>query len=222
MRGPGHAREVTDPRTLPGMTSTLADFAPHILALLVGGLLGSLGAAYLARRPKAQERLARLGAWAFTMLCVGLVAGGGGGALLLVRQALTGQSIRVEDIPPAQLFLFGFLIGLPLALPGVVFAWSDARTRRERELKRRDFVPTKDDRRRFASDLARQIEEISPERRSVAVSVGGDGGRVLLIEGAIGAREGERLTAALRADLAEHGFKRVEGKQGSREWWCRV
>ena len=109
-----------------------------------------------------------------------------------------------------------------MSLPGVVFAWSDARTKEKAQKKRRDFVPTKDDRRKFADDLVRQIKEVSPKPREVRASVGGDGGRVLMLEGEIDAAEGERLTAAIRADLAALAFKRVEGKHGSREWWSRV
>jgi hypothetical protein len=222
MRGSADAREIADPDILSVMTDTLRDFAPHILALLSGGLIGSLGVTYLARRSRAQAKLARMSGWVFGLVCTGVVAGGGGGAVLLVRAAIATQGLRLNSIGPAQLLLFGFLVGIPLSLPGVVFAWSDARARERRRLKRKDFVPTKDDRRRFASDLARQIEEVSPKRRSVMVSIGGEGGRVLVIEGDIDAQEGERLTAALRTELTEHGFKRVEGKQESDEWWSRV
>jgi hypothetical protein len=73
-----------------------------------------------------------------------------------------------------------------------------------------------------AADLGRQIEEISPTPRKVVASVGGDGGRVLSLEGDIDAEEGDRLTTALRADLQELGFKRVEGGTGSTTWWSRV
>jgi hypothetical protein len=51
--------------------------------------------------------------------------------------------------------------------------------------------------------------------------VGGDGGRVLVLEGDLDAAEGERLTAALRAELEGLGFRRVEGA-GGKGWWTRV
>ena len=49
------------------------------------------------------------------------------------------------------------------------------------------------------------------------VSIAGDGGTVLKLEGKINAKEAERLTA----DMKDVGFKRVEG-EGSKSWWVRV
>lgn len=49
------------------------------------------------------------------------------------------------------------------------------------------------------------------------VSIAGDGGTVLKLEGKINAKEAERLTA----DMKDVGFKRVEGG-GSKSWWVRV
>jgi hypothetical protein len=63
---------------------------------------------------------------------------------------------------------------------------------------------------------------VSPTPRSVSASIGGEGGRVLVLSGDIGADEAERLTTALRADLVELGFKRIEGGKGSKQWWTRV
>lgn len=53
------------------------------------------------------------------------------------------------------------------------------------------------------------------------LAIGGAGGTVLKFEGDLSAEEGERLTVALRADLKEVGFKRVEGG-GAKSWWVRV
>lgn len=204
------------------MATTLQDFAPQILALLVGGLLTSLGLTYIARTTRAQEALVELKGWIFALGCLVLAVGGGGGAFWQVRSVLAEQGPRLEEITPAQLLLLGLLFGLPLSLPGVVFVWSDARAQAKALRKKRDFVPSKDDRRTFAEDLARQIMEFSSKPREVTASIGGDGGRVLMLEGEIDAQEGERLTAALRANLAELDFKRVEGTNGAKQWWCRV
>ena len=125
-------------------------------------------------------------------------------------------------IGTGEAFLFGLLVGLPLSLPGLFLLWSDARSERTRRLRRRDVVPTKDDRRAYAEDLARQIRDVSPTPREVRGSIGGEGGRVLVLSGDVDAAEGERLTAALRRDLSELGFKRVEGSGGDRSWWTRV
>ena len=82
----------------------------------------------------------------------------------------------------------------------------------ERRWDARDF---------FAENLGRQVREFSDPGREVKVTIGGDGGTVLKLEGDMSAKQAERLTAALRADLKEAGFKRVEvGKPKS--WWVRV
>jgi hypothetical protein len=204
------------------MTTTLRDLAPQILALLAGGLLGSLGLTFLARRPRARARLARAPGWGLALALLTLGAAAAAVAFLQVRAILAEGAPGLEVVTPMQLLLFGFLIGVPLSLPGLLFTWSDARARERARLKKRDFVPTKDDRRAWASDLARQIEEVSPTPRSVSASIGGEGGRVLVLSGDIGADEAERLTTALRADLVELGFKRIEGGKGSKQWWTRV
>ena len=218
----GGAREIVRPVTLPVMGTTLQTFAPHIIALLAGGLVSSLGMTHVARRERAAATLVKLNGWVFALVCFVLAAGGGAAAFWQLRSALAEQGPRLEGITPAQLLLFGLVIGIPLALPGVVFAWSDAHAKEKARKKRRDFVPTKDDRRKFADDVVRQIKDVSPKPRELRASVGDDGGRVLMLDGEIDAQEGERLTAALRADLAELAFKRVEGKHGTREWWSRV
>ena len=53
-------------------------------------------------------------------------------------------------------------------------------------------------------------------------SIGGNGGTILKLEGDFSAKEGERLTDALREDLKSLGFKRVEGKGAGGDWWSRV
>ncbi len=218
----GCAREIARPVTLPAMGTMLRTFTPQIFALLAGGLVGSLGMTCAARTERGGAALVKLNAWVFALACLALAGAGGAAALWQLRWALAEQGPGLEGITPAQLLLFGLVIGVPMSLPGVVFAWSDAHTKEKAQKKRRDFVPTKDDRRKFADDLVRQIKEVSPKPREVRASVGGDGGRVLMLEGEIDAAEGERLTAALRTDLAALAFKRVEGKHGSREWWSRV
>ena len=97
----------------------------------------------------------------------------------------------------------------------------DARATDEKKRKRKGRVVTRDDRRAFAEDLGRQVLEFSDPGREVKVTIGGDGGTVLLFEGDMSAKQAERLTAALRPDLKEVGFKRVEvGKP--KNWWVRV
>ncbi len=71
-------------------------------------------------------------------------------------------------------------------------------------------------------DLVRQIQSVSPRTRTLQATVGGEGGTVLSFQGDLDAKEGERVTAALRADLEELGFRRVEGEAAGRSWWTRV
>jgi hypothetical protein len=204
-----------------GMQSLRA-FAPEVLALLAGGLAASLGPTWLLRTERARATLVKVRPRLLALACTAIVAIGAAGAWLQVRSALTGGSLDPARVSPASLLLFGFLLGMPLSLPGVLFAWSEARSREAAARRRKDFVPTKDDRRRFAEDVVRQIVELSPRPREVRASIGGDGGRVLVFEGDIDAAEGERLTAALAADLQALGFRRVEGKLGATTWWSRV
>lgn len=215
------ARERPSPASF-GRVETVRTFAPEIVALLLGGLASSLGAVHLLRMQRARPILARLRGWTIAVVCGALVVIGVGGAVWQARSSLVEGGIRAESISVPRLFLFGFLVGMPMSLPGVIFAWSEARGRDRSARRRKDFVATKDDRRKFAEDLVRQIQDVSPKPRKLTASVGGEGGRVLVFEGEIDATEGERLTAALRADLQALGFERVEGGDGSTAWWSRV
>ena len=204
------------------MNQSISDLLPQVVALLAGGLGGSLGIAWAARRPAGRRRLGALGPWVFagsslvlTGACVGL-------AYLLVRSMLDTAAADPTSLSVPGLFALGVVVGLPLGLPGLVAGWTEARARERERLKKRDWVPTKDDRRAYARQIVSQIVEVSPRPRTLTATIAGDGGTVLRFEGDIDAEEGERLTAALRADLREVGFKRVEGADGSRDWWTRV
>ena len=138
----GCAREIAPPVTLPAMGTMLRTFAPQIFALLAGGLVGSLGMTYAARTERGGAALVKLNAWVFALACLALAGAGGAAALWQLRWALAEQGPRLEGITPVQLLLFGLVIGVPMSLPGVVFAWSDAHTKEKAQKKRRDFVPT--------------------------------------------------------------------------------
>jgi hypothetical protein len=204
------------------MQSTLRDYIPLIAALLAGGLGISLGATFLARSARGQARLLRTGGAVLTLLAVAAVVVGVGAAYWMIRPLLGAADAGPWLESPGRLFVIGLLIGLPFSLPGVVLAWYDARAEEKRRSKRREYVATKDDRRAFANDLLRQMREVSDRPRTLQASVGGDGGRVLTLEGDIEPDEVERLTTALRRDLEELGFKRVEGVNGSKRGWSKV
>jgi hypothetical protein len=196
--------------------------------MLLGALLPSLGLVYVSRSARGRATLARTSGRTLVLLGVGVTAACGGAVYALTRAIVAalghkGSGASASTLPPPWMFLaFGLAVGLFLALPAAVLAWADERARAREWSRRKDHVPTKEERRAFAVDLARQIRELSAPRRAVEVSVGGDGERVLLIRGSLDPQEGERLTAALRGDLQGLGFKRVEGSGGKKDWWTRV
>lgn len=191
-------------------------------ALLIGGLVGSMGMTVWSRSARARPRLLATSGWTLAMAGVLSVAVGAAAAWMLVRPLVgPGADAGPGALPgPAALFLVGLLVGVPLALPSLIFSWRDLRVREATRRVRANA--TKDDRRAWAADLVRQIQDASPEPRTLTARVGGDGGTVLSFEGDLAAAEGERLTAALRADLKELGFKRVEGSGSGKDWWTRV
>jgi len=204
------------------MDDSLGGLGPHLAALLIGGLGGSLGAMYGARTKRAQTLLAgttgvRIGVMGAIVVLAGVL-----GAYRIGSSLIDAAPGDMSEVSVLLVFALGLSVGLPIGMPGLLAAWAEAR-RKDREVrKKRDFVPTKDDRRAYAIELVEQITDVSPRPRELSASIAGDGGTVLRFEGDIDAAEGERLTVALRADLAEVGFKRVEGQNGAREWWTRV
>ncbi len=203
------------------MENGLGQYAPQIIAMLLGGLSTSLGTTWLLRKPRGHEMLLKVKRPGIALFAVASLGLGGGAAYWMVTSMLDSIGGPPELASAGVMLLFGLAIGLPMSLPGAMLAWTDARAGEEKKRKRKDRVVTKDDRRAFAEDLARQLSELGDPDRDVKVSIGGDGGTVLKLEGKISAKEAERLTAALRADMKDVGFKRVEGG-GSKSWWVRV
>lgn len=194
--------------------------------MLVGGLVPSLGFMYLVRSARGRALLARTRGRTLALLAV-LVVGACATTVYFITVRILGSMHEAgphhHRYPSAFVFLlFGLVVGLFLAVPPTVLAWVDERARARARSRRKSLAPTREERRTFAEDLARQIRELSVPRREVRVKVGGDGDRVLVVEGPLDAQEGERLTSALRSDLRELGFKRVEGSGGRNDWWTPV
>ncbi len=204
------------------MDGSFGGLGAHFVALVVGGLIGSLGLSLGARTRRVQPWLAPRPGWQVALGSVALIVGGIVGGWRIGARLLETDAAAFHTLPLPLVALFGIAIGLPISVPGIAAAWSEARRKDRKAKKVRDFVPTKDDRRDYADQIVRQILDVSPRPRNLSASISGDGGTVLLFEGDIDAEEGERLTAALRADLTEVGFKRVEGVHGGKEWWSRV
>ena len=203
------------------MENGFAQFAPQITAMLLGGLSASFGIPWLLRSARGRELLVNMKRSSLTLFVLASVGLGGGAVYWIVSETLESIGGQPELASPAVMLLLGLAIGLPMSLPGVVLTRMEARAKEEKKRKRRDRVFTRDDRRAFAEDLGRQVREFSDPGREVKVTIGGDGGTVLLFEGDMSAKQAERLTAALRADLKEVGFKRVEDGK-SKSWWVPV
>ena len=116
------------------------------------------------------------------------------------------------------MLLFGLAIGLPDVATGRD-ARLDGRSRRRREEEEAQR-PSRHQRRSpglRGRPSSPTNKDLGDPNRDVKVSIAGDGGTVLKLEGKINAKEAERLTA----DMKDVGFKRVEGG-GSKSWWVRV
>jgi hypothetical protein len=135
------------------MGAELREFAPHIAALLVGGLASSLGLGRLARTRRGRAALARIRMWGVAL--VGLASAGVGIVALMwmVRRVVETGTEQAAFPAPLELLLFGIGLGLPLALPGVLMTWNEVRPEKVAERNRRIASATKDDRRAFAEQL---------------------------------------------------------------------
>lgn len=207
---------------LADMDDWFGGFGAHFIALVVGGLGASMVPTFGARSRRAQELLGRTRGPVVWGTSLGLGALAAFGAWQIGSDLVATPTADLTTRPVPLLFLLGLCVGLPISAPGVIAAWSFARRTSAESARKRDFVPTKDDRRAFARKIVAQIQDVSPRPRDVTASISGDGGSVLRFEGDIDATEGERLTRALEEDLRDHGFKRVEGVRGGKEWWSRV
>ncbi len=201
----------------------LSDFAPQLLALLAGALISSLGPGIWVRRPRGRAWLSRVGGWALT-------------AFVTVSLAVAAVAVywgysRIVAIPetltpvlgtPLQLLALGLAVGLPCSTPSVLYARHELRRLASEKEARKNKPPSRAERVKYARELATQIREVSPERSGLSATVSGEDGEVLVFEGPLERREGDRLVAALRADLEDRGFKRVEGEGPGGKWWSRV
>ncbi len=204
------------------MGAILRDLIPHMAAMLFGGLTSSFGLAWLARKPRSQSFLSRVKGWGMAVFAVVTVGGLVGGFYWLFSRIGEGFAVEATVGSPLNYLLLGLVTGLPLSLPGVITAWSDARPEKAEARARKAKAATRQDRLEFAQDLVRQIEEYAEARREVSASLIGEKGEVLVLKGDLERHEGDKLVAALRSELQEHGFTRVEGEGPKGKWWSRV
>ncbi|MCZ6918480.1 MAG: hypothetical protein O7I93_17025 [Gemmatimonadetes bacterium] len=188
---------------------------------LAGGLLSSFGANSVIRSPMGRGFVGRWRWWGLLLhylVVAGVLVGGVGWVL---RAMLEAQRLETLFESPWFFLTFGVVMGLPFTLPAVTTVWRDKRESDTRS-KRQAKPASRQERLDFAQDLERQIREYVGESRPIRVRVQGEDGTVLTLEGDIDRRQGERLVAALRDDIASVNFRRVEGKGEKGEWWVRV
>jgi len=204
------------------MGDLLRELAPHMGAMLLGGLASSLGIAWFARKPRSRAFLGRIKMWGMAVFALVAVGGLFGGFYWLFTRIGQGFAVETTLGSPLTYLLLGLAVGLPLSLPGVITAWSDARPEKIEARAKKAEAATKQDRVDFAQNLVRQIKEYAEGGREVSASLEGDKGEVLKFKGDLERQEGDKLVAALRSELQEHGFARLEGEGPKGKWWSRV
>jgi len=190
-------------------------------ATLLGGALGSFGLNILIRTKRARNLVNRWPWWGVAIVYVLILSIVAGGFTWTVRAILDASSNRQLLESPWFFLAFGFLIGLPFTLPTVTIVWRAERGG-TRDVRRKVRQATRQERLRFAKDLEGQIREFVGTTRPVHLELQGEKGQVLVFGGDFTREEGERLVAALRADLEAVDFSRVEGQGTKGKWWVRV
>ncbi len=191
------------------------------MLILAGGLLGSFGANTVVRSGMGRAFVTKWRWWGvaiYFLVIVTVVVAGLGWVLRSLVANLNTDSLFET---PWFFFTFGVVMGLPFTLSAVTGVWRqhrDAQARAEKKKK----PASREDRREFAKDLERQLREFVGDTRTIKVELQGDEGTVLFLQGEITRQEGERLVAALRADIDAVDFRRVEGKSEKGKWWVRV
>ncbi len=191
------------------------------MLILAGGLLGSFGANTVVRSGMGRAFVTKWRWWGvaiYFLVVVTVVVAGLGWVLRSLVANLNTDSLFES---PWFFFTFGVVMGLPFTLSAVTGVWRqhrDAQARAEKKKK----PASREDRREFARDLERQLREFVGDTRTIKVELQGDEGTVLFLQGEITRQEGERLVAALRADIDAVDFRRVEGKSEKGKWWVRI
>ena len=204
------------------MGAEFRDLAPHIVTMLLGGLASSLGLGVLIRRPRGKAFLSRVEWWGLALFAVASVATLVGGFYWLFRRLSEIPAVGSGFPSPFAFLLIGLGAGLPFSLPGALFAWSEQRPEKVAARERKAKAASRKDRLKYAQELVGQLKELSPTAREITATVEGDKGKVLVLKGDLDRQEGDRLVAALRGDLSDFGFQRVEGEGPKGKWWSRV
>ena len=191
------------------------------MLILAGGVLSSFGANSVVRSGMGRAFVTRWRWWGlaiYYLIIMTVVVVGLGWVLRSLVANLDAESLLDS---PWFFFTFGVVMGLPFTLPAVTGVWRQHREQLARAEKKKK--PTsRQERLEFAMGLERQLKEYVGDKRTIQVELKGDEGNVLYFRGEITREEGERLVAALRADIDAVDLRRVEGRSEKGKWWVRV
>lgn len=197
------------------------DLLPQIVAIGAGGLLGSMGPVWLFRRSAVLNRIAAMKGWMVALSSLLLVVPG---AIVIwrfvvaIQAGMQDQELGFEVSAPIA-FGAALAVGLPFAAPHLVVLWLEQR--RAEKKARKAHKATRQERLEYIAKLKEDLGRYG-DGAEVVLSLEGEKGTVLRVDGDLDRTRGERFTAALRGDLLELGFKRVEGGKGTGKWWSKV
>jgi hypothetical protein len=148
-----------------------------------------------------------------------------GGFAWVLRSAFAGDgaasTAAAESLrSPLVFFGFGLVVGLPFTLLTVTSVWRHENRPAERDTPKRKV--TRKERTEYARDLEKQLTEYGGEAAAYRVQLREDTGQVMVISGGMTREQAERLVTALRVEMRDLGFQRVEGRAADRDWWVRV
>lgn len=202
-------------------SSDLMPLAGLGMLVLAGGLVSSFGLRGAIKSAPMRRLLRRRGWWvlsAYYVVVTGVLIGGFG---LVFASVLRTTDPGAAAGSPWLYLAFGLVVGLPFTLPTVTGVWRDETGPGARGRHRQEPASS-EDRLEFAKDLEGQLREFAGKDRTIGVRLQGDKGRVLRFDGELTRQEGERLVAALRAEIDSLDFQRVEGEAKGDKWWVRV
>ena len=156
--------------------------------------------------------------WGVALYATISLCGVATGLFLLIQNLRENPDTFALPESPLLFLLVGLVIGFPFSIPGVFAIWSELRPEKLKAREKKARNASRADRLKFAQDLARQIDEFSDGPRNVKGTLSGDKGKILFFDGKLSRIEGDKLVAALRGELKDLGFERVEGDG----WWCRI
>ncbi len=191
------------------------------MLILAGGLLGSFGANTVVRSGMGRAFVIKWRWWGVAIYYLVVVTVVVAGLVWVLRSLVANLDADSLFESPWFFFTFGVVIGLPFTLPAVTGVWRQHRAAQARAEKKKKPA-SRQDRREFAKDLEKQLREYVGDTRTIKIELQGDEGTVLFLQGEITRQEGERLVAALHADIDAVDFRRVEGKSEKGNWWVRI